>query len=30
VKATFQTGYRFKGNVVRPAKVQVYTDEGMA
>lgn len=30
VKATFQTGYRFKGAVIRPAKVQVYTDEGVA
>lgn len=26
VKATFQTGYRFKGMVVRPARVQVYAD----
>lgn len=24
VSATFQTGYRFKGNLVRPARVQVY------
>lgn len=30
VKATFQTGYRFKGIVVRPARVQVYTDPGGA
>lgn len=30
VKATFQTGYRFKGIVVRPARVQVYTDPGAA
>lgn len=26
VSATFQTGYSFKGNLVRPARVQVYTD----
>ena len=25
VSATFQTGYRFKGNLVRPARVQVYS-----
>lgn len=25
VKATFQTGYRYKGVVVRPARVQVYS-----
>lgn len=30
VKATFQTGYRFKGTIVRPARVQVYTDPGAA
>lgn len=30
VKATFQTGYRFKGIIVRPARVQVYTDPGAA
>jgi molecular chaperone GrpE len=30
VKATFQTGYRFKGMIVRPARVQVYTDPGAA
>ncbi len=30
VKATFQTGYRFKGNVVRPARVQVYSSHGVA
>jgi molecular chaperone GrpE len=29
VSATFQTGYRFKGNLVRPARVQVYS-EGQA
>ena len=30
VSATFQTGYRFKGNLVRPARVQVYSDQGQA
>jgi len=30
VKATFQIGYRFKGMIVRPARVQVYTDPGAA
>ncbi len=30
VKATFQTGYRFKGTVVRPARVQVYSDSASA
>jgi molecular chaperone GrpE len=30
VKATFQTGYRFKGSVVRPARVQVYSSHGVA
>lgn len=30
VSATFQVGYRFKGNLVRPARVQVYTAEGDA
>lgn len=30
VKATFQTGYRFKGLVVRPARVQVYSDSAGA
>jgi len=29
VSATFQTGYRFKGTLVRPARVQVYA-EGQA
>jgi molecular chaperone GrpE len=29
VAATFQTGYRFKGTLVRPARVQVYS-EGQA
>jgi molecular chaperone GrpE len=28
VAATFQAGYRFKGNLIRPARVQVYTDQG--
>jgi molecular chaperone GrpE len=30
VSATFQPGYRFKGILVRPARVQVYTGEGQA
>ncbi len=30
VSATFQTGYRFKGTLVRPARVQVYTAQGQA
>jgi molecular chaperone GrpE len=30
VSATFQTGYRFKGNLVRPARVQVYSTQGQA
>jgi molecular chaperone GrpE len=30
VSATFQTGYRFKGTLVRPARVQVYSDQGQA
>jgi molecular chaperone GrpE len=28
VAATFQTGYGFKGNLIRPAMVQVYSDPG--
>ena len=28
VSATFQTGYRFKGSLVRPARVQVYSSQG--
>ncbi len=28
VAQTFQVGYRFRGNLVRPARVQVYTSEG--
>ena len=30
VAATFQVGYRFKGNLVRAARVQVYAPEGDA
>jgi len=30
VSATFQVGYRFKGNLVRPARVQVYSEQGHA
>jgi len=30
VSATFQIGYRFKGSLVRPARVQVYSSEGHA
>ena len=30
VAATFQVGYRFKGALVRPARVQVFTSEGHA
>jgi molecular chaperone GrpE len=30
VAATFQVGYRFRGNLVRPARVQVYSLEGHA
>jgi molecular chaperone GrpE len=30
VSATFQTGYRFKGTLVRPARVQVYSEQGQA
>jgi molecular chaperone GrpE len=28
VSSTFQPGYRFKGVLVRPARVQVYSDQG--
>jgi molecular chaperone GrpE len=28
VSAVFQAGYRFKGALVRPARVQVYSSEG--
>ena len=30
VKATFQTGYAYKGSVIRPARVQVYSSHGTA
>jgi molecular chaperone GrpE len=30
VKATFQAGYRYKGAVIRPARVQVYSSHGLA
>jgi molecular chaperone GrpE len=30
VSATFQAGYRFKGSLIRPARVQVYSSEGHA
>jgi len=30
VSATFQAGYRFKGSLIRPARVQVYSIEGHA
>lgn len=30
VAATFQVGYRFRGSLVRPARVQVYSSEGHA
>ena len=30
VAATFQVGYRFKGGLIRPARVQVYSSEGHA
>jgi molecular chaperone GrpE len=30
VSATFQVGYRFKGALVRPARVQVYSAQGQA
>lgn len=30
VSATFQTGYRYKGSLVRPARVQVYSAHGQA
>ena len=28
VSATFQSGYRFKGQLVRPARVQVFSTQG--
>lgn len=30
VSATFQSGYVFKGSLIRPARVQVYSDQGQA
>jgi molecular chaperone GrpE len=30
VSATFQAGYRFKGSLIRPARVQVYSEQGQA
>jgi molecular chaperone GrpE len=30
VSATFQSGYAFKGNLIRPARVQVFSDQGQA
>lgn len=30
VSATFQAGYAFKGSLIRPARVQVYSDQGQA
>ena len=30
VSATFQSGYRFRGAMIRPARVQVYSSEGHA
>ena len=30
VSATFQSGYAFKGSLIRPARVQVYSDQGQA
>jgi molecular chaperone GrpE len=30
VSATFQVGYRFKGALIRPARVQVYSAQGQA
>ena len=30
VSVTFQAGYRFKGALVRPARVQVYSAQGQA
>jgi len=28
VSATFQAGYKFKGTLIRPARVQVFSDQG--
>ncbi len=30
VSATFQSGYSFKGTLIRPARVQVYSDQGQS
>lgn len=30
VSATFQAGYRFRGSLIRPARVQVFSSEGHA
>jgi len=30
VSATFQAGFKYKGTLVRPARVQVYSGEGHA
>lgn len=30
VSSTFQVGYTFKGSLIRPARVQVYSDQGQA
>ena len=30
VSAVLQSGYQFRGSLVRPARVQVYTSEGQA
>lgn len=30
VSATFQPGYRFKGMLIRPARVQVFSEQGQA
>jgi molecular chaperone GrpE len=30
VSATFQSGYAFKGSLIRPARVQVFSDQGQA
>ncbi len=30
VKTTFQVGYRYKGMILRPARVQVYSEQGTA
>jgi molecular chaperone GrpE (heat shock protein) len=30
VATTFQAGYRYKGTLIRPARVQVFSSEGHA